>query len=223
MSFILVLIPLTIFIGVYYLEDRKYYFISILIILEVMLPFIMIFENRQPKARELVVIAVLCSLGIGGRAAFFMIPQFKPIAAITIITGVALGAESGFLVGAMTMFLSNFMYGQGPLTPWQMFAMGIIGFLAGIFFRKGFLRRDRVSLSVFGGLVVFFVYGGIMNPASVISFQGRLNYKMILTAYGTGIPFDLIHGGGTVFFIMLAGEPMLEKLDRIKVKYNLVE
>lgn len=220
---ILLLIPLTIFIGLFYLGDRKYYFISILIILEVMIPFIMVFEGRDPQARELVIISVLCAIGVAGRAAFFMIPQFKPVAAIVIISGVAFGAESGFLVGAITMFLSNILYGQGPLTPWQMFAMGIIGFLAGILFRKGFLRRDRLSLAIYGGISVFLIYGLIMNPASVLVFQSKVNLKMIATALVMGVPFDLIHGGATFFFLMIMGEPMLEKLDRIKVKYGLIE
>lgn len=220
---ILLFIPLTIFIGVFYLEDRKYYFISLLIILEVMFPFVMIFEGRDPQARELVIISVLCAIGVAGRAAFFMIPQFKPVAAVVIVSAVAFGGESGFLVGAVTMFLSNILYSQGPWTPWQMFAMGIIGFLAGILFKKGFLRRDRLSLSIFGGVVVFFIYGGIMNPASVLMFQSKINWKMIVTSWVTGVPFDLIHASATVFFLMIMGEPMLEKLDRIKVKYGLVE
>lgn len=220
---IIIFIPLTIFVGIFYLEDRKYYFISMLIILEVMLPFVMIFEGRKPQARELVVIAVLCAISVAGRGAFFMIPQFKPVAAIVIVSAVAFGGETGFLVGALTMFLSNIMYGQGPLTPWQMFAMGIIGFLAGILFRKGLLRRDRVSLAVFGGIAVFFVYGGIMNPASVLVSQEKINWSMIFTSWIVGVPFDLIHAGATVFFLLIIGEPMLEKLDRIKVKYGLVE
>ncbi len=223
-SFLILLsIPFTIYFGVFYLGDRKYYFISLLIIIQVMLPFILVFENREPQARELVIISVLCALGVAGRAAFFMIPQFKPIAAIVIISAVAFGAESGFLVGALTMFLSNILVSQGPWTPWQMFAMGVIGFLAGILFRKGFLRRDKVSLAIFGGLSVFFIYGGIMNPASVLMFQSKITKSMILTSYVTGVPMDLIHSGSTVFFILMIGEPMLEKLDRIKVKYGLVE
>lgn len=220
---ILLLIPLTIFIGLYYLGDRKYYFISMLIILEVMIPFIMIFEGRDPQARELVIIAVLSAIAVAGRAAFFMVPQFKPVAAIVIISGVAFGAESGFLVGAVTMLLSNMLYGQGPLTPWQMFAMGIIGFLAGVLFRKGFLRRDRLSLAIFGGVTVFLVYGLVMNTASVLVWQSKVNWKMLTTALVMGVPFDLIHGGATFFFLMIMGEPMLEKLDRIKIKYGLIE
>ncbi len=220
---ILLLIPLTIYIGVFYLGDRKYYFISLLIILETMFPFVMIFEGRKPQARELVIIASLCGIGVAGRAAFFMLPQFKPVAAMVIISSVAFGGESGFLVGAMTMFLSNMLYGQGPWTPWQMFAMGVIGFLSGVLFRKGLLRRDRVSLAVFGGVSVFLVYGGIMNPASVLMFQSKVSWPMIITSWVTGAPFDLIHAAATVFFLLVMGEPMLEKLDRIKVKYGLVE
>lgn len=220
---ILLLIPFTIYIGVFYLGDRKYYFISLLIIMETMLPFVMIFEGRKPQARELVIIAVLCGMGVAGRAAFFMIHQFKPIAAIVIISSVAFGGESGFLVGAVTMFLSNMFFGQGPWTPWQMFAMGIIGFLSGVLFRKGLLRRDSVSLAVFGGISVFFIYGGIMNPASVIMFQSKVTWPAIVTSWVMGAGFDLVHAGSTVFFLLIMGESMLEKLDRIKVKYGLVE
>lgn len=219
---ILIFIPLTIFIGVYYLGDRKYYFISLLIILETMLPFVMIFESRKPQARELVIISVLCAIGVAGRAAFFMLPQFKPVSAIVIISSVAFGGETGFLVGAGTMFLSNVMFGQGPWTPWQMFAMGIIGFLSGVLFRKGILRRDKLSLAIFGGISVFFIYGGIMNPASVLMFQSNVTWPMIVTSWVTGAPFDLIHAFATVYFILIMGEPMLEKLDRIKVKYGLI-
>ena len=122
---ILLLIPLTLFVGVYYFAGRKYYFISLLILLECMLPFFLIFEGRKPQARELVLIAVLVALNVAGRAAFFMLPEFKPVVAMTILAGVAFGGETGFLVGAMTMLVSNMLFSQGPWTPWQMFAMGI--------------------------------------------------------------------------------------------------
>ena len=103
---ILLLIPLTLYIGVFYLGNKKYYFISLMVLLECMLPFFLIFEGRKPHARELVIIAVLCAIGIAGRAAFFMLPQFKPVMALTIVAGVAFGGETGFLVGAMTMLAS---------------------------------------------------------------------------------------------------------------------
>ena len=222
-ALILLLIPLTLFIGVYYLDDKKYYFISLLILLECMLPFFLIFEGRRPKARELVIIAVLCAIAIAGRAALFMLPQFKPVMAMVIISGVAFGGETGFLVGAMTMLASNVLMGQGPWTPYQMFAMGIIGFLAGVLFRKGWLRRSRGALCVFGALAAILIYGGIMNPASALMWAPELNWKVLLTYYVTGFPFDCIQAAATWLFLWFAAEPMLEKLDRIKVKYGLVE
>lgn len=220
---ILFLIPITIFIGIYYLGDKKYYFISLLIILETMIPFAFAFENRKPKARELVIISSLCAIGVVGRTAFFMLPQFKPVAAIVIISGVAFGGETGFLVGAITAFVSNFFFGQGPWTPWQMFSFGIIGFLAGIMFQKGILRKTKTDMCVFGFLVTFVIYGGIMNPASVIMWQSNININMLLSSYVMGMPFDFIHAVSTVFFLFFAAEPMLEKLERIKIKYGLIE
>lgn len=222
-ALILLLIPLTLFIGIFYLGGKKYYFIALLILLETMLPFFLIFEGRKPQARELVVIAVLCALGVAGRAAFFMLPQFKPVMALTIIAGVAFGGETGFLVGAMTMLASNVMFSQGPWTPWQMFAMGIIGFLAGILFRKGWLRRTKGALCVFGALAAILIYGGIMNPASALMWAGTLNWKILLTYYISGFPMDCVQAAATYLFLWFAAEPMLEKLDRIKVKYGLVE
>lgn len=221
---ILLFIPLTIFAGIFYMGDRQYNLVAILVLLECMMPFVLVFEGRKPKARELVTIAVLCALGIAGRSLFFMLPQFKPILALTIIAGVAFGGEAGFLVGAVTMLTSNMIFSQGPWTPWQMFAMGIIGFFAGILFKKGWLRRTRSSLAVFGALSAVIIYGGIMNPAAafMVSTEG-ITLKIIIAYYITGLPMDLIHAFGTVIFIMFAAEPMLEKMDRIKVKYGLVE
>ena len=219
----LLLIPLTIWAGLRWGGGRKYLLISFAIILETMLPFFLIFEGRKPQARELVILSVLSALAIGGRAVFFAMPGFKPVAAMVILTGVAFGAEAGFMVGAMTMFCSNVLFGQGPWTPWQMFAMGIMGLLAGVLFRKGLLHRERFSLCVFGGLVTFLIYGGIMNPASVLMYQPNPNWQMVLTAYITGVPADAIHALATAMFLWFLSEPMLEKLDRVKVKYGLIE
>jgi energy-coupling factor transport system ATP-binding protein len=188
-----------------------------------MLPFALVFESRKPQARELVVIAARGAFGVAGRAAFFMLPEFKPIVALVIISGVAFGGETGFLVGAMTMLVSNILFGQGPWTPWQMFAMGIIGFLAGILFRKGLIRRTRLSLCVFGAFASVVIYGGIMNPASALMWAYELNWKILMTYYLTGFPWDLVRAAGTVFFLGFIAEPMLEKLERIKVKYGLIE
>ena len=220
---ILLAIPLTIYLGVNFLGDRKYYFICLMILLETMIPFFMVFENRRPQARELIIISVLCAIAVAGRAAFFMLPQFKPVVAIVIIAGICFGGETGFLVGAVTGFVSNFFFGQGPWAPWQMFAFGIIGFVAGILFRKSLIPKTKLSLCIFGFLSTVLIYGGIINPASVIMWQGNINMDMILASYAMGLPFDLIHATSTAFFLWFIAEPMIDKLERIKIKYGLIE
>lgn len=221
---IVIAIPLTLFVSIVYLDIKKYNIISLAVLVECMLPFFMIFEGRKPKARELVIISVMCALGVAGRSAFFMLPHFKPVMAITIISGVAFGAESGFLVGAVTMLASNVLFSQGPWTAWQMFAMGLTGFFAGILFRKGLLRRTRISMCIYGAIVAIVIYGGIMNPASALIWGTEtLNKEILITYYITGFPMDCVQAFSTVFFLYFTAEPMLEKLDRIKVKYGLVE
>ncbi len=216
-------IPATIYFGMTKLDNEKYMFISMLILLYTMLPFFLIFEERKPKARELMLIAGLSSIAIAGRVAFFWIPQFKPLMAIVIVTGVALGPESGFLVGAMSAFVSNFYFGQTALTPWQMFSFGIIGFLAGLLFEKKLLKPNKVSMSIYGFIVAFVIYGGIMNPAAGLMFNRHMTWEMVLSYYITGFPFDTIHAVATVIFLYLIGEPMLEKIERIKIKYGFYE
>ncbi len=223
-ALILLVVPLTLFVGVEYLGQNRYPITALAVLLECMLPFFMIFEGKKPKARELVVIAVLCGLSIAGRAAFFMLPQFKPVLAMTIISGVAFGGETGFLVGAVSMLVSNLLFSQGPWTPWQMFATGIIGFLAGILYHKGCLNRSRISLSIFGAVCAILIYGGIMNFSSALIWSaGSLNRNLLLSYYITGFPMDCVHAAATAMFLWFLSNPMLEKLDRIKVKYGLIE
>ena len=105
-----------------------------------------------------------------------------------------------------------------------MFAIGMIGFLAGVLFKKGWLRRTRASLAVFGAFTAVIIYGGIMNPAATMMMSSEtLKWETILACYITGLPMDLVHAFGTAIFLMIAAESMLEKMDRIKVKYGIAE
>ena len=219
--FILVAVPLTVYVGIFLMEDRNYYLIGILIILETMIPFFLSFEKRKPAARELIIISVLCAIAVLGRTAFFMIPQFKPVIAIVIISGICFGAESGLLVGALTGFTSNFFFGQGPWTPWQMFAFGLIGFLSGASFSKKNSKINKISLCIFGAFSTYVIYGGIMNPAAIIMWHSNPTVEMILTSFVTAAPFDAIHAASTVLFLWFIANPMIEKLERIKLKYGL--
>lgn len=219
----LVTLPLLLYLSVRYLHGQKYLLCSLIVVVFATAPFLMVFEGRKPETRELMVISVLAAIGVAGRAAFYMIPSFKPVAAIVILTGVSFGGESGFLVGCLIMMVSNMFMGQGPWTPWQMFSYGLIGFLAGILFRKGILKPKLSSLCIYGFLSVIFIFGGIMNPASVLMSYGSINLQSLLAFYLSGLPVDLVQAVSTVIFLLLMARPLLEKLERIKVKYGLIE
>ena len=220
---ILLAIPLTIAAGNLLFDGRKHLMVSLLIIIETMLPFLFLFERRKPQARELVIIAVLSAIAVAGRAVFFMLPQFKPVTALVIVAGIAFGGEAGFFVGAVTGFVSNLFFSQGPWTPWQMFAFGLIGFLAGVLFKKGWLPRHRLPLCIYGGLATFVIYGGLLNASSMLTYQSNPSLSMYITYCAQGLPMDLVHALATVIFLAIAALPMLDKLDRIKVKYGLIE
>ena len=219
----LIVVPILLFFSVKIWGGRKYLLCSLIVVIAAMLPFFMMFEGRKPKAREIMVISVLAAIGVAGRAAFFMVPSFKPVAAIVILTGISFGGEAGFLVGSLTMLISNMFMGQGPWTPWQMFSFGMIGFLAGILYQKGILKARKLDLCIYGFLSVFLIYGGIMNPASVLMSYGYITKSSLIAYYISGAPVDLVHAVSTVIFLWLLSRPLLEKLERIKVKYGLIQ
>ena len=223
LGILLVAIPALMAVFVCVWDERKYYLTSLLLVGLMFVPFVLRFEGRRPQARELVLLATMTALAVAGRAAFYWLPQCKPVCAIVILTAVAFTPEAGFVTGAAAGLISNFFFGQGPWTPWQMFAMGIIGWLAGILYRKGVLRRSKLSLCIFGVIASTVIFGGIMNPASALMWSNTVNWKIIMSYYVTGIPVDLVRAVATFVFLWLGAEPMLEKLDRVKTKYGLAE
>lgn len=222
-ALILTLIPLTVYIGAAYLNTGKYLFVSLLIMLEASLPFYILFEGRSPKARELVTVSVLTAAAVAGRIAFYMLPQFKPVLAVVVISGAAFGAHTGFLVGSLSMLLSNFLFGQGPWTPWQMFSMGLVGFLAGVLFSRGILPRRREVIAVFGFIAAVFIYGGIVNPSTLFIMHNEINKSSLLAAYAAGFPLDIIHGAASLGFLYALAPSVLKKLERLQTKYDFFE
>ena len=104
-----------------------------------------------------------------------------------------------------------------------MFSFGMIGFLAGILYQKGILKARKADLCIFGFLSVFLIYGGIMNPASALMAYGTITWQSLLAFYISGAPVDLVHALSTVIFLWFLSRPLLEKLERIKKKYGLIE
>lgn len=219
---VLFLIPATLYLGSL-LPGRSYYLTSTLIVLYTLFPFFMAFERRKPQARELVTIAVMCAIAVASRAAFAMMSHFKPTIAIIMLTGIAFGPEAGFLTGAVSAFASNFFFGQGPHTPWQMLSYGVAGLLAGLCFRKKGLPRERLALAFFGFFAVALLIGPLLDTGSVFTAGAVITPAFVLSVYAAGIPVNLLHGAATFLTMLLIGPAMLEKLDRLKRKYGMPE
>ena len=200
--------------------NRKYYLSSLLLIVYAMLPFFVRFEHRKPQARELVTIAVMSAVAVASRAGFIMVPFFKPLTGIVMITGMALGPEAGFLTGAVSGFVSNFIFGQGPWTPWQMYAWGLVGYLAGVLADRGWL--DRLPVLYAYGFLSALLYGLLLNGWYVIGFVQPFSWPAALVAFGAALPFDATHGVATVVFLAALYVPWRKKLERIKRKYALI-
>ena len=217
----LLAIPMTLFLGSK-MSGKGYYLTSTLIIVELLIPFFMTFEGRKPQARELVVIAVMCALAVAARVAI-PIPNFKAIYGIIMIAGIAFGPQSGFLVGAVSALSSNFFLSQGPYTPWQMMAYGAGGMLAGFLFQKGKLPRKPVWMGIVGFLGVMFFVGPLLDTCTVFLAPISMNFKSIAAIYISGFTVNISQGISTFLVMFLMGKPLLEKLDRIQVKYGMME
>ena len=279
------LIALTVFLG----GKRLYMPLSLLILVMIMAPFFMIFERRKPRAREVVLIAMMSALTVASHTFFHIAFPVQIGTAMVIISGISLGPEAGFLIGAMSRFVCNFYMGQGAWTPWQMFCWGLLGFLAGlafnreiskqnsisnfkkmmapvlcvifselvayisflvwpgndktffgwrvylfgiiglllaVIFQKGKLKADNITMAVFTFVVTFVIYGGIMNFAAMCLSMNEpgslgIGVKALKALYVSGVGYDFYHALTAAICVFVIGTPMVNKLERIKIKYGI--
>lgn len=218
-AIVFLIMPLVIYGGVVFLGDRKYYFISVILVVLASIPFFISLEQKKTQTRDILLIAVMAALSVAGRLVFVLVPGFKPVAAITIIAGIYLGAEAGFLTGALSAIVSNIFFGQGPWTPFQMFMWGIIGFIAGLLAKTGVMEK-KIALILYGIFAgVLFSFG--MDIWGVMSFTGIFSWQTYLAALTTAIPFTIMYALSNIVFLLILAKPIGEKLARIKKKYGM--
>lgn len=210
--------PLIVLCGVFFLGDRKYAFVSPALSVVACIPFFVSFEKGKNDARRIVIIAVMTALSVAGRFVFAPIPFFKPVTAIVIITAIYLGAEAGFITGAFSAVVSNFYFGQGPWTPFQMFAWGLIGFLAGLLAKR--LLESKVLLIIFGALSGV-VFSFIMDVWTTLWADGTFNIARFIASITTAAPFTVVYMVSNVIFLLLLTKPIGRKLQRLKTKYGI--
>lgn len=281
-------------------QGKNYLLAGILMLLFLFGVVVLNFEKRKPRAREIALLSTMTGLSVAANELCSHTIPLHAGTAMVVISGIALGPETGFFVGALARFVCNFFSGQGPWTPWQMVSWGLMGYLAGLCFNTirvrgrleeetlagrfslkkstsfrllagplaaiaggeilgyllyvwtgvqgetfwgwrvyvfGFLglafgivlqRKklpvDPVTTSVFIFLITVLVYGGIMNFAAMlmtVQSGGEVSVAALKALYVTGLPYDLMHGAGAALCMFFAGDVILQKLQRIQIKFGI--
>jgi len=213
-----VLIPVVTVGGALVFREKHYAWISLCVAVITCLPIWYDFERRETGSAELMVISVLTALSVAGRFLFAWLPGFKPVTAITVITALWLGAEPGFIVGSLTALLSNFYFGQGPWTPFQMFSWGLLGGLAGLLAKP--LRRHRLLLCLYGLFAGVF-YSLIMDLWSTFWMGDGFEVSRYLALVTAAIPTMIEYAVSNVIFLLALTGPIGDKLDRVRTRYGL--
>ena len=201
--------------------SRYYGALSLVMVLAALVCFFLRYEQKRPPAREWIPLAVMASIAALGRMALAPVPHAKPMSAIIIITAMVFGAEAGFLTGALAVVGSNFFFGQGPWTPWQMFAWGMIGFVAGLLGKIGWLDK-KWQRCVFG-LCAGFMYGWVLNIWTAVTATAGEAGTGFIGLCLLSLPFDILHGMATVIFLWLLADSWGGKLRRVQVKFGLMK
>lgn len=219
-QYVLLLIgaPLIILIGSKLFHDKLYAFVALAVVIIAFIPFFMNFERNNHSIHKLVIISVMIALSVAGRFIFAPIPAFKPVTAIVVITAMYFGSEAGFLTGALSAVISNFYFGQGPWTPFQMFTWGLIGLLAGLLANK--LKTNRLILSIYG-VFAGILFSMLMDVWTVLWYQNGFNLPMYLSAIAAASIHTLIYAVSNVVFLMCLSKPVGQKLERVIRKYGL--
>lgn len=209
-----VIIPLLAVIGSTAMAEKRHLIISLCAAVFSLFLFTAGVENKNIGSRRMVIAAVMTALCVVGR----FIPFFKPVTAITVIAAVYLGKEAGFLVGSLSALISNFYFGQGPWTPFQMLAWGLIGLIAG--YLSAPLKKHRVLLLTYG-VAAGIVYSLVMDVWSVMWYDGGFNLTLYLTSLLTAVPYTVLYSVSNFIFLFFLGKPFGDKLERIRIKYGL--
>ena len=214
----LILIPIAIILGAVVFGKQSYPVVSAIVALLSCAPFLLTFEHEK-NTRKIVLLAVMVALCVAGRFIFAPIQFFKPVSAMVILAGMYFGFQFGFLTGALSAVVSDFYFGQGPWTPFQMFSWGIIGLLAGVLSNP--LIKSKIVLIIYGALsgVLFSV---IMDVWTVLSIDGgEFNTDRFIAAITTALPVIGIYVVSNIIFLLILNPLFSKKTERLKTKYGL--
>ena len=208
------LIPCAVIVGALAFDAKAHLFISLAVAILSLLLLIAGFEQREIGTRRTVLVSVMVALCVVGR----LIPFFKPVTAIVVLCAVYLGPQAGFYTGATAALLSNFLFGQGPWTPFQMLAWGLIGLFAGLLAKP--LQKSRILLLLYG-VASGVAFSVVMDVWSVLWMSGSLTPAAFSAALLAALPHTALYAVSNLVFLLVLATPIGDKLARIKLKYGV--
>ena len=179
MPAIVLLLPLGI-------QSQYYALVSFIMVLLALLLFLAGFERRELGTLRMILVSVMTALSVIGR----LLPLIKPITALTVLSALYLGPEAGFLVGALSAVLSNFVMGQGPWTPFQMLAWGMIGLFAGIFAKP--LKKSPLLLYIYG-MLSGVAYSMLLDIWTTVWTYKEFTLREYAAAISTAVPLTCLY------------------------------
>lgn len=218
---LIIALAITLFVWLRFFPEQ-YYAGAALLLLESIALWLIYLEKSKPRARELALMAALSTLAVAGRVLFFLLPQVKPTAAIVFLSGLVLGRAPGFTIGLLSMFLSNFIFGQSINTPFQMLGMALVGWTGGLFLREKMLRSRRLQMLI-AFVSVLFLYGFVVDTGSVLFLFRWQKKAAVLTTYLAGIPFNLVHALSSAVFMYFLSPLLVPQMQRICRNYGLFD
>jgi energy-coupling factor transport system substrate-specific component len=190
--------------------------------------------SRRASAKLIAALGILTAInsvlripaGIGDSPTFFFLP---------ILLGYAYGGRFGFLLGALSVFVSGLLTsGIGPWLPFQMLALGWLGLGAASLRPLGKRLRGwgEIALLTVYGYAGGVLFGALMNlyswpfagSMSGIGWQPGLGLGETLRRYWlfyltTSLTWDTLRGCFTAGFILLLGKPLLRELRRFEQRF----
>ncbi|HXA53423.1 MAG TPA: prenyltransferase/squalene oxidase repeat-containing protein, partial [Solirubrobacteraceae bacterium] len=177
------------------------------------------YERARPSARMAAVVATLAALAALGRDAFAALPDVKPITAIALAVGYALGPLPGFTVGAVGMLASNVMLGQGSYTPWQMAAWGLVGLIGAALGALSGRRLSRLQLALACAFTALLAKE-IMNLYTWTLGASHTPAALLAVA-AAGLPFDLTDTVASFLFGLAFAPELARVLARVRARMDV--
>jgi energy-coupling factor transport system substrate-specific component len=178
------------------------------------------YERAQPSSKVLALVATLAALAAAGRVAFAPLPNVKPTTDIVLLSGYVLGGAPGFAVGAIGALASNLIFGQGPWTPWQMTAWGLVGVIGAGWARLTGRRLPRLPTAALCALCGL-LYGAFTNLSVLTVAGGTPSLSQWAAVESAGLPFDIAHAVGNVAFFLAFGPAFVRVLQRFRARLEV--